>query len=50
GGLRILDRIEALDFRSLQTRPTIGPRDAVPMLWQALRMRAPPARLARGTA
>lgn len=38
GGLRILDRIERLDFRTLQHRPTVGAADALPMLWRAVRM------------
>lgn len=38
GGLRILRRIESLGYRTTQRRPTLGPADAVPMLWHALRM------------
>lgn len=38
GGLRILDKIEALDFRALQTRPTLGPWDFLIMAWRALWM------------
>lgn len=38
GGLRILDRIEALQFTTLQTRPTLRRRDLVLMLWRALWM------------
>ena len=38
GGLRILDRIEAMDHATLTTRPTVGARDAPAMLWRALRM------------
>lgn len=50
GGLRILDRIEAIDFATLQTRPTIGARDVLPMLWRALLMRRDTTALARGIA
>jgi hydroxysqualene synthase len=39
GGLRILDKIEALDFATLKTRPTIGAIDVPLMLWRALCMR-----------
>ncbi len=39
GGLRILDKIEARDFDSLQHRPRLGALDAAWMLWRALRMR-----------
>lgn len=38
GGLRILDRIEALRFDTLQTRPTLRRRDLALMLWRALWM------------
>jgi hypothetical protein len=38
GGLRILDRIVALDHDTLNHRPVIGPRDALPMAWRALWM------------
>lgn len=43
GGLRILEKIEALDFATLQQRPVIGRADAPALLWRALRMR--PTRL-----
>ena len=39
GGLRILDKIEALDYATLITRPTVGAGDAPLMLWRALWMR-----------
>jgi squalene synthase HpnC len=39
GGLRILDRIAALQFRTLRQRPTLGLIDAGPLAWRALRMR-----------
>ncbi|MEX8499212.1 squalene synthase HpnC [Leptothrix ochracea] len=39
GGLRILDRIRALDHGTLRTRPTIQAVDAPRLLWRALRMR-----------
>lgn len=35
GGLRILERIARLRYRTLQHRPRIGARDAVPMLWRS---------------
>ena len=38
GGLRILDRIEALDYATLQTRPTLRRRDLALMGWRALCM------------
>jgi hydroxysqualene synthase len=38
GGLRILDKIEALGFRTIEQRPKIRAWDALPMLWRALRM------------
>jgi squalene synthase HpnC len=44
GGLRILDRVEALRHTSLNTRPTLGWTDVVTMAWRALRMRPAPAR------
>ena len=45
GGLRILDRITQLDHATLRTRPTLRARDALVMLWRALRMRPQPAAL-----
>lgn len=39
GGLRILDKIEALGFDSFSHRPTIGKGDAPLLAWRALRMR-----------
>jgi squalene synthase HpnC len=39
GGLRILDKIEALEFDTLNTRPTLNAMDAPRLLWRALRMR-----------
>ena len=38
GGLRILDKIEALGFNTLKTRPKLGRRDFVVMAWRALWM------------
>lgn len=38
GGLRILDRIEALGFNTLQQRPKLGPWDVAVMGWRALWM------------
>ncbi len=42
GGLRILERIAAMHYRTLRQRPTVGAPDLPVMLWRALRMR--PAR------
>jgi len=39
GGLRILDKIEALGFDSWSQRPTLGKADAPRLAWRALRMR-----------
>lgn len=39
GGLRVLERIAAMDYGTLSQRPTLGPRDLPAMLWRALRMR-----------
>ena len=50
GGLRILDRIAALDHATLRTRPKLGPADAVTMGWRALWMRPAAAPLARSPA
>jgi squalene synthase HpnC len=38
GGLRILDRIEAMGFNPFAARPTLRTRDLPPMLWRTLRM------------
>jgi hydroxysqualene synthase len=38
GGLRILDKIEALGFDTFSRRPTIGKGDAALLAWRALRM------------
>lgn len=38
GGLRILDKIAALDYATLQTRPTLKWWDVPVMLWRAPRM------------
>lgn len=50
GGLRILDKIAALDFATLRHRPTLRALDAPRMLWRALRMPAAPATLAGSAA
>ncbi|NBS47335.1 MAG: squalene synthase HpnC, partial [Betaproteobacteria bacterium] len=39
GGLRIIQRIEALGWRTLSTRPTLRAADLAPMVWAALWMR-----------
>lgn len=41
GGLRIAEKIEAMDHASLSHRPTVGPRDAPRLMWRALRMAGP---------
>jgi squalene synthase HpnC len=49
GGLRILDKIEAIGHATLTRRPTIGAFDAPRLLWRAVRMQhaaAPAATLA----
>jgi squalene synthase HpnC len=38
GGLRILERIEAVNYDVFTRRPELGPRDWVAMAWHALRM------------
>ena len=38
GGLRILERIARLRYRTLQQRPKLGALDAARMLWRSLRM------------
>jgi hydroxysqualene synthase len=42
GGLRILEKIAAMDHATLLQRPTIGTADAPLLLWRALRMKARP--------
>ncbi len=43
GGLRILDRIDAVQGGTLRRRPKVGKADLLPMLWAAWRMKAPSA-------
>lgn len=50
GGLRILDKIEAVDHATLLRRPRIGKADAPVLLWRAARMRLPTAAYTRETA
>jgi hypothetical protein len=38
GGLRILDKIEALQFATVQQRPTLRAWDFAVMAWRALWM------------
>jgi squalene synthase HpnC len=38
GGLRIAEKIELLNFATLQQRPTLNAWDGVVMVWRALRM------------
>jgi squalene synthase HpnC len=40
GGLRILDRLQAMRFAALLRRPTVGAADAPLLLWRALTMNA----------
>lgn len=39
GGLRILERIEAVDYDVFRRRPQLGPADWVRMAWRATRMK-----------
>jgi squalene synthase HpnC len=39
GGLRILEKIERMNFDTLTARPVVGAADAPAMLWRALRMK-----------
>ena len=39
GGLRILERIGQMHYRTLSHRPSLGRRDLPAMVWRALRMR-----------
>jgi squalene synthase HpnC len=50
GGLRILEKIEAMDFATLNARPTVKALDAPVLLWRALWMRAPRALVASRSA
>lgn len=50
GGLRILEKIDGLQFDTLRQRPTLGRLDAPRLLWRAWRMPAPSASLAQGAA
>ncbi|OYT99532.1 MAG: squalene synthase HpnC [Burkholderiales bacterium PBB1] len=50
GGLRIADKIEHMDYATLQQRPRIGKADAPLLLWRAARMRATTTTLTRKTA
>jgi hydroxysqualene synthase len=47
GGLRILDKIEALKFATIETRPALRWYDAPVLFWRALWMRAPAAMVAK---
>ena len=38
GGLGLLDKIVAMNFRTLRARPKLRPRDAPRLLWRAVRM------------
>ena len=38
GGLRILDRVDAVQGATLRQRPKVGKADLLPMLWRAWRM------------
>ena len=50
GGLRILDKIEALRFDTRHQRPKLGTFDVALMLWRALWMRPASSRMARTAA
>ena len=47
GGLRILDKIEAIDFATLQTRPTLRWYDVPVLVWRAVWMRSAQPLVAR---
>lgn len=47
GGLRILERIEAVDYDVFRRRPRLGPPDWLRMLWRASRMKIRLARVAQ---
>lgn len=40
GGLRVLERIEQMDYRTFRHRPVLRAWDAAPLFWRALTMRA----------
>ena len=46
GGLRILERIERMQYATLRSRPHLTALDALPLLWRATCMRATPTPLA----
>ena len=50
GGLRILEKIEAVDYDVLARRPTLGRGDALTTAWRALTMPSAPRVAARPTA
>ena len=50
GGLRILDKIERMDYATLLHRTQIGKGDAPVLLWRSARMRQPTAAFTRETA
>ena len=50
GGLRILDKVEALAFATLKTRPTLNALDLPIMLWRAVRMHSTATPAARESA
>ena len=45
GGLRILERIEDMQYACLLQRPVINRADIALMIWRALRMRASPSKI-----
>jgi squalene synthase HpnC len=49
GGLRILDKIERMQYSTLGRRPVLGWQDGPRLLWRALSMRAPSASALRST-
>lgn len=50
GGLRILEKIDALGFATVRTRPALGWFDALLLLWRALWMRPETTQPAKKTA
>jgi squalene synthase HpnC len=42
GGLRILEKIDRMDYATLERRPTLRAMDALPLAWRALMMATQP--------
>ena len=50
GGLRLLEKIDAIDYATLAIRPTLKATDAPLLAWRALRMRPAPVHVAQNAA